>query len=226
MAREGAGDKLAHIAADEKLPATQVRQRVSRLRRLMKQRWVAELTAVAAIVLIALIVWQVLKNDEPVTLPTPHPEEIDKPVVDPRVAEAKKLRGEALESCEAERWEPCVQGLDDAAALDPAGDTAPEIQQARKTAAEALERQREETQTEDPKFDRKTIAPKSTPTSAPPKSTPPPTKPSASPPAPAPVAPQNKKQSKRPPDDEGLKGLKGGNKSDFDSTFKDPPTKK
>ena len=57
MAREGAGEKLAHIAKDEQLPAAQVRQRVSRLRRLMKSRWATELAAVAAVLLAVLVAW-------------------------------------------------------------------------------------------------------------------------------------------------------------------------
>src|SRR5262249_45517283 len=37
MAREGEGDKLERIAADANMPAARVRQRVSRMRRWMKQ---------------------------------------------------------------------------------------------------------------------------------------------------------------------------------------------
>lgn len=44
MLREGDGEKLEHIARDAKLPATRVRKRVSRLRRLLRERWAAELT--------------------------------------------------------------------------------------------------------------------------------------------------------------------------------------
>jgi DNA-directed RNA polymerase specialized sigma24 family protein len=129
MAREGSGDKLAHIAADEKLPPTQVRQRVSRLRRMMKQRWAAELAAVAALVLLALIAWQLLRDD-PIATPTPVPEVVpekpvpEKPVpIAPRLAEAQRLRKDALEACAREAWRPCLEGLDAASELDPAGET-------------------------------------------------------------------------------------------------------
>src|SRR5580700_11017185 len=47
MAREGEGEKLEAIAAEEQLPPARVRQRVSRMRRWMKERWAAELAAVA-----------------------------------------------------------------------------------------------------------------------------------------------------------------------------------
>jgi DNA-directed RNA polymerase specialized sigma24 family protein len=43
MLREGDGEKLEHIARDVKLPATRVRKRVSRLRKLLRDRWAAEL---------------------------------------------------------------------------------------------------------------------------------------------------------------------------------------
>jgi RNA polymerase sigma factor (sigma-70 family) len=52
MLREGDGEKLEHIARDAKLPATRVRQRVSRLRRLLRQRWAAELTLAGLAVLL------------------------------------------------------------------------------------------------------------------------------------------------------------------------------
>src|SRR3954463_15749143 len=41
MLREGDGEKLEQIARDANLPATRVRQRVSRLRRFLRERWAA-----------------------------------------------------------------------------------------------------------------------------------------------------------------------------------------
>jgi RNA polymerase sigma factor (sigma-70 family) len=43
MLREGDGEKLEHIARDARLPAPRVRKRVSRLRKLLRERWAAEL---------------------------------------------------------------------------------------------------------------------------------------------------------------------------------------
>jgi DNA-directed RNA polymerase specialized sigma24 family protein len=54
MLREAEGDKLEAIAADESLPAERVRQRVSRLRRWMRERWVAELAIVAVLAVTGL----------------------------------------------------------------------------------------------------------------------------------------------------------------------------
>ena len=145
MAREGEGEKLAHIAADEELPATQVRQRVSRMRRWMKERWAAELAAVAVVVVLALIAWRLLREPEPTALPVPHPV----PEVDPRIVDGQRLRAEALRACAEEAWDRCVEGLDEAARLDPAGDEAEAVGGARQRAAEALEQQQEAPSTDD-----------------------------------------------------------------------------
>jgi DNA-directed RNA polymerase specialized sigma24 family protein len=53
MLREAEGEKLEAIAADEALPAARVRQRVSRLRRWMRERWLAELSLVAVLGVVA-----------------------------------------------------------------------------------------------------------------------------------------------------------------------------
>ena len=49
MLREGAGEKLESIAADEDIPAPRVRQRVSRLRKHYRTRWAAALALLMAI---------------------------------------------------------------------------------------------------------------------------------------------------------------------------------
>jgi RNA polymerase sigma factor (sigma-70 family) len=74
MEREGGGEKLAHIAAEEKLPADQVRQRVSRLRRFMRQRWAAELAAVAMVIAALTWLWWHYRAPQPIAKPLPVPE--------------------------------------------------------------------------------------------------------------------------------------------------------
>ncbi len=54
LLREGEGEKLEHIAAEENLPAPRVRQRVTRLRQHFRARWQAQLAAVAVLVGVAL----------------------------------------------------------------------------------------------------------------------------------------------------------------------------
>jgi len=133
MAREGAGEKLAHIAEDEAVPATMVRQRVSRLRRFMRARWKEELAAVAIVTGIILW-WQLRHEPEPrVVVPTPD-------VVDPdtlRDQRVTELRERALAACAAERWDACEKGLDAAAGLDASSDARTDVQQAREAIGRA-----------------------------------------------------------------------------------------
>jgi len=71
MAREGEGETLAQIAAEAELPPDQVRQRVSRLRRWMRERWARELAAAIALAGLALFVWWRVRDDGTVAQPTP-----------------------------------------------------------------------------------------------------------------------------------------------------------
>jgi hypothetical protein len=50
----------------------------------------------------------------------------------------RHIRERALEACDQQRWGECLNGLDEARALDPAGDTEPRIQAARRHATEGL----------------------------------------------------------------------------------------
>ncbi|CAN5877694.1 hypothetical protein BH11MYX4_BH11MYX4_15390 [soil metagenome] len=128
MLREGDGEKLESIAESEKLPPPRVRQRVSRLRRHFKENWQREVAMLAALgVIISAVVIFILRRQEP--------EPITHEVVDPRAEPVRRL---ALEKCAVADWKSCVDGLDEAKRLDPAGDTVPAVQQARQAAGNAL----------------------------------------------------------------------------------------
>jgi DNA-directed RNA polymerase specialized sigma24 family protein len=132
MLREGAGEKLEHIAADAQLPPARVRQRVSRMRRHFRARWAAQLAAAA--VLVVLAVWAIWRGRA-----TPGPELIaPRPEAPTPEDQARELRRVALERCDAKDWKLCLEGLDRAKALDPIGDTAERIQNAREAAVRAL----------------------------------------------------------------------------------------
>jgi DNA-directed RNA polymerase specialized sigma24 family protein len=144
MARESDGEKLETIAAEAKLPPARVRQRVSRLRRWMKARWVAELAAFAgALVVLALSAWWLSHRpvaplakrsrspDASWSVPTP-----ERPSPTQRAYEVRKL---ALDHCDHDRFVECLRGLDDAARLDPEGDAHPTVGAARRRAARELE---------------------------------------------------------------------------------------
>jgi hypothetical protein len=140
MAREGRGEKLAHIAEDEDMPAAQVRQRVSRLRRLLKQRWLRDLAAVAALAALALVAWRLMRAPERPIAPRPDPD-LAPLQPDGRTRHGRELRAEALKACEEQKWQACLDGLDRAADLDPKGDRLETIAAARARARQALDEQ-------------------------------------------------------------------------------------
>ena len=145
MAREGEGDKLETIAAEERVPAARVRQRVSRMRRWMKERWLAELAAVAALAVIAFFAWRWVSKPEDVPpearpekqAPSGAPDSRDQQLEE-RLGKARDLRAEAMRRCGESAYQACLDGLDAAKALDPAGDSAPEVQGARDEAVRGL----------------------------------------------------------------------------------------
>lgn len=192
MAREGGGEKLAHIAEDEQLPPAQVRQRVSRLRRLMRRRWVAELAAVAGVGAMALLTWYLLRKppEMALPLPVPTPEIVPSVELDPRVAAGRALRKEALKICnpagDHKSCHQCLTLLDEAAELDPDGDGSKAVQAARTQARKALSLPEPiapdaDDKDKDNKDDAapapsQRLTPTSTPTAPPPTAPPPPVK--------------------------------------------------
>lgn len=80
MLREGDGEKLENIARDAQLPAPRVRKRVSRLRKLLRERWAAELALISVLLVAAglgALYWyssqpkDVVKREPPRPLPQP-----------------------------------------------------------------------------------------------------------------------------------------------------------
>jgi len=134
MAREGEGESLAAIAATEQVPAARVRQRVSRLRRTLKERWAAELAIAVTFALTLFGAWHWWTGrDRPQALR-------DGPalVPDTAVTEARALRHAGLAACADEQWQRCLDLLDRAKALDATGDDTPAIGEARDRAAAEL----------------------------------------------------------------------------------------
>lgn len=126
MLREGDGEKLESIAESEDLPAPRVRQRVSRLRRHLKAHWQKEVAVLAALGVLVTALVLFLRR------PTETP-----PIANEDAARAEELRKEAFEKCLSEQWTECVDKLDRAKKLDPAGDRQPTVQMARENAAKA-----------------------------------------------------------------------------------------
>ncbi|WP_437728492.1 RNA polymerase sigma factor [Sorangium sp. So ce861] len=150
MAREGEGEKLESIAAEEQVPAARVRQRVSRMRRWMRERWLAELAAALALAILAIVIVRLLRSTrdlpevaplpEPLpTLPSAPPVEAPSPPerLDP-LERARSLRAEALRACDEAAWRRCLDQLDEADRLDPRGGAAPDVAAARERALDGL----------------------------------------------------------------------------------------
>jgi DNA-directed RNA polymerase specialized sigma24 family protein len=131
MLREGDGEKLEHIAEEAELPAPRVRQRVSRLRRYFRTRWAAQLAAAATLAVLGLVLWKWLESRS-----QPKPAPIAREVQpDDRAREIRRL---ALDRCQAGQWAKCVELLDQAKAIDPIGEEASAIRDARAAAARGL----------------------------------------------------------------------------------------
>jgi DNA-directed RNA polymerase specialized sigma24 family protein len=131
MLREGEGEKLESIAESEHVPAPRVRQRVSRLRRHFKENWkreVAMLAALGVLITVAITLW--LRENKPENI-------AHDPKFVPLDPKAEELRKDGLDLCAKSQWKDCIEKLDDAKRLDPAGDTRPEVKKAREDAAKA-----------------------------------------------------------------------------------------
>jgi RNA polymerase sigma factor (sigma-70 family) len=128
MLREGAGEKLEEIASDEAIPAPAVRQRVARMRKHFRTRWAA---LAAAAIVGGLIAFFLFRTPEPDIAKNP-------PIAPDPIARGKELRHEALKGpCMQEKWDDCLRGLDDAAKLDPVGDSSDEVKNIRQAAENA-----------------------------------------------------------------------------------------
>ena len=127
LLRESDGESLDEIARDARLPAPRVRQRVSRLRRHFHSRWLALGATGFALLLAAGFVLRAERKS------TPAPS-IVRESASP-LERARRLRKYALEKCAEAAYSDCVVALDQAQTLDPLGDEASAVRDARKAAA-------------------------------------------------------------------------------------------
>jgi RNA polymerase sigma factor (sigma-70 family) len=138
MLREGDGEKLEQIARDANLPAPRVRQRVSRLRRFLRERWAAELMlgTLALALLMPLAVFYYRRWFPPAEV-VEQPQLQPEPPLSPE-AQGRELRRAMLQRCPEADAKECLDGLDRARSLDPTGDSATEVVNARRAAADRL----------------------------------------------------------------------------------------
>ncbi|HET7541404.1 MAG TPA: sigma factor [Polyangiaceae bacterium] len=130
LLREGDGETLDEIARDVDLPAPRVRQRVSRLRRHFHARWLA-LGAAGLVCLLGLGALMQRALSPAVVVPNIAPE----PGLP--LEQARLLRQSGLQHCVAGAYPECIAALDRAKSLDPEGENASAIREARAAAARA-----------------------------------------------------------------------------------------
>jgi DNA-directed RNA polymerase specialized sigma24 family protein len=132
----------AAIAREWGLTDQTVRNELSRARKTARLSWAA-FVAVGGVVAIVLYGF------------VSEPDRADRGpevggVLPDRLEVAQQLRGRALQECRSERWADCLHDLDRAAQLDPAGDTAPEVQNARADVQRRLQEEPTPIQVETP----------------------------------------------------------------------------
>lgn len=129
LLREGDGESLDEIARDLDLPAPRVRQRVSRLRRHLHARWLALGAAGLLLLVGAGALFQ--RASQP-----PLPPSIAREPVTP-FERARLLRQNGLQRCAVGAYQECIAALDQAKALDPNGESAIAVVEARAAASHA-----------------------------------------------------------------------------------------
>jgi RNA polymerase sigma factor (sigma-70 family) len=136
MLREGHGEKLEAIAAEARVPAPQVRKRVSRLRQHLRQRWALDLAVALVAITLAAGIWYSQHRFSPVPIAREAPSAFVPQVS--RLDRAKELRRQAFEQCENRSWQDCLDRLDQAADLDREGDADGRVGDARRQASDGL----------------------------------------------------------------------------------------
>jgi DNA-directed RNA polymerase specialized sigma24 family protein len=142
------GENETVIASGAGVPVDRVRQRIRRLMIRMRANSEA-ITVLASLLLVATFIgyWSLRKKpvvdvrpDEAMSATPPHePAPQESPS---REEPALELRQAALAACVRSEWVDCIMKLDRAKEMDPAGDTAPEVQAARSAARRELIRMR------------------------------------------------------------------------------------
>ncbi|HEY5960603.1 MAG TPA: sigma-70 family RNA polymerase sigma factor [Polyangiaceae bacterium] len=132
MMREADGDPLETIAKENDIAAPTVRQRVSRLRRYLRERWALQVAAALGLFVVVTGLFAYRQHERRHAL-LPDPARVPS-----SIERAVELRKTALEACRVGEWKPCIDRLDRAKLLDPAGDVTVEVQAARSGASRAL----------------------------------------------------------------------------------------
>jgi DNA-directed RNA polymerase specialized sigma24 family protein len=130
----------AEIADELRLSHRTVYNELSAGRRAVRASWAAY-AAVGVLASVSLILW-LLHDRDRTAKKTPREEIRPDPSAGPQgptpLQIARDLRRDALHACDIGNYDECLDGLDRAAKVDPAGDASPVVQKARENAAQRL----------------------------------------------------------------------------------------
>jgi DNA-directed RNA polymerase specialized sigma24 family protein len=130
----------AEIADELRVAHQTVHNELSAGRRVLRASWAAY-AAVGVLAGVSVILW-LLHDRDNVAKKTPREEIRPDPSAGPQgptpLQIARDQRRDALHACDVGRYNDCLEGLDRAAKVDPAGDASPVVQKARVNAAERL----------------------------------------------------------------------------------------
>ncbi len=137
-AREG----YPAIAAELGMTDTALRVRAHRKRAVLREGWARYVAyGLSGVAVLLLVAYVVRDRPEPIAHPRIGPDDsAETPLLTPR-ERAIELRKLAAEACGDSRWKDCLDRLDEAQPLDPAGDRDPEIQDLRDLAHRAIQPQ-------------------------------------------------------------------------------------
>ncbi len=119
--------------------ANRLREKYAELRRkyVLRVGILATLILLVAAVALAYVIRRLTEPPPEQAPPPPPTATASAPLSTP--LDVAELRQKALDACDAKRWDECVEGLNRARDLDPAGDRSdPRVQEARDAAAKAL----------------------------------------------------------------------------------------
>jgi DNA-directed RNA polymerase specialized sigma24 family protein len=134
----------AEIAQRLNVSHQTVRNDLSLARRVMRASWASYASAVLLAVFGAIVAFVFGRHDPHVAAPAPDTHD-DPPVAPPEETpehRADVLRLQAVRACDVQQWAECLDALNQASALDPAGDANPDVQKATELARRHVDEKR------------------------------------------------------------------------------------
>jgi DNA-directed RNA polymerase specialized sigma24 family protein len=134
--RACSGESYADIAASEGVTEEAVRSAIKKFRASVRDALGGDTAKLFLVLLVAVFLYGVFgppKRDRETATPAPEPA----PTMQAPADGADALRRRAFDECDAHRWTPCLEDLDRARDLDPAGESLETVRAARRAAQEA-----------------------------------------------------------------------------------------